>query len=117
MDLKADNVLLDSQLIPTICDLGYACASSERKPPPFFTDVFAPPEVAIPNLKSRYNWTRSDMWYLGTLLYELMFSDTPNCIECRRTKSEPDLDFQLPDRRDEEYQKYFEAGLLIKGLM
>ena len=75
-DLKLDNILLDKNINPKLCDFGI---SSEYKPGVAINDTGGTPAYLAPEvIKSEGNITpKSDIWSLGVMLYLLGFGYVP----------------------------------------
>ena len=67
-DLKSQNILLDDNFNPKICDFGFAEFNSNNLKDPYGTDNYAPPEIY---LKLPYDGTKVDIFSLGVVLLTL----------------------------------------------
>jgi serine/threonine protein kinase len=74
MDLKCDNILLSDRLVPTLCDFGLARHFIDVQFGVGYTERYAAPEILNAWLRlGGYDWRKSDLWTLGTVLFEMMF--------------------------------------------
>lgn len=74
-DIKLDNILLDENLNPKLCDFGFAknCEIS-KNPKKYCTIIYAPPEL----LKSGpYDPIKADIWSLGISIYAAKYKKWP----------------------------------------
>ena len=74
-DLKPDNVLMKNG-VPKIIDLGFATTVSG--PSEYMTEPLGTPLYMAPEILDRQFYTsKSDVWSLGVMLYELVFKTDP----------------------------------------
>lgn len=76
-DIKPDNILLDENGIPKVCDFGFATYKSDHSPNGMQlrqtgTPYYMAPEVA----KGKTITENSDVWSMGVTLYTLYTGDT-----------------------------------------
>lgn len=74
-DLKPENILLDAAFNIKICDFGWSAEFSENAPRETLCGTFEymAPEVLLRKRQS----TKTDVWALGILLYELFHGNAP----------------------------------------
>lgn len=74
-DLKPENILLDTANIVKVCDFGWSAEFSELVPRETLCGTFEymAPEVLL----RRRQTTKTDVWALGILLYELFHGHAP----------------------------------------
>jgi protein kinase A len=76
-DLKAENVLIDSDGYPILCDFGFA----KYVPDKTYTSCGTPNYVAPEIITSEGHNASVDWWALGVLLYEMVSGDHPFYVE------------------------------------
>ena len=64
-DIKLENLLLDDEYIPKICDFGLACINSKDVKNDCGTKQYKPPEI---NGKNNYDAIKVDIFYLASAL-------------------------------------------------
>ena len=67
-DLKLENILLDKDFTPKICDFGFACENTPNLTDELGTPKFLPPEILS---KKKYDGFKVDIYYLGEILISL----------------------------------------------
>lgn len=75
-DLKPSNILLTNDLIPKISDLGYCEIDGFLPKPKMFYNVGSPSYMAPEAITKNTYSEKSDVWALGTILYELLNGET-----------------------------------------
>ena len=75
-DIKLDNVLLDKEMNPKLCDFGISSEYNQKNP---ITDTGGTPAYLAPEVIEAQGKIslKSDMWSLGVLLYLLGFGHVP----------------------------------------
>ena len=64
-DIKLDNIVLDENISPKICDFGYACFYSPESKCIGGTKIYQPPEV---NDEKNFDGIKGDIFYLASVL-------------------------------------------------
>lgn len=79
-DLKPENILLTGDLTPKICDFGWAAELFENQKRDTLCGTFEymPPEIVFGIQQS----TKTDIWCLGILLYEMIHGFAPFKVKC-----------------------------------
>ena len=74
-DIKPENVVLNEDMTPKLCDFGWASSLSDKRYCSIRagTFVYMSPESLLSKLQCK----KSDVWCLGILLYELHFNKEP----------------------------------------
>jgi serine/threonine protein kinase len=98
MDLKTDNILLDTSLQPVIADLGAAREAFAHVNNLIGTPIFMAPEMAgqpeLLSLTKIYDNRAYDMWTLGFVMFEVLYEYTPTVLVSEN--DDPPLKF--PDK-------------------
>ena len=74
-DLKMENILLDENNYPVLCDFGFSALIEGSDGQTKFTEYFAPSNYIPPeiNLRIPYDGKKSDIFSLGVILFALLF--------------------------------------------
>ena len=72
-DLKLENILLDENNNPILCDFGFACLIEEKDKSEKLTEIVGTEHYFPPEIKRSYDGFKVDSFCLGVILFTLIF--------------------------------------------
>ena len=109
-DLKLENILLDTNFCPKICDFGFACINAPNLTDRLGTSAYEPPEI---RLGKNYDGKKADIFCLGAALMILIVG-LPGFMRAKLN----DTYYQKIFRKDIKlYWKIVELQIKAKGII